>query len=272
MDIMNLSDFSLKQLSLDYLLSSVVPAIVIIILGAILINIVVSAEKKVLNHQKVAIDPMLHGLLIKATKGALWIVVLLEVCKKLGIDATSFLTVFAACGAAVALALQGSLSNLAGGILIMFSKPFSKGDYVACAGVEGSVEEIGFLYTTILTVDNKTVSVPNGALTNNVITNATKQETRRVDIQIGISYDSNIDSAKDAVLALADDSGLFLEEPASVCNVLEYADSAVILVFRGWVKTADYWTAFFAMTNGMKPALDSVGIEIPFPQVDVHQK
>ncbi len=260
-----------KDLSLEFLLKTLLPAVIVLIVGAILVSAVLKVERKLLDRQSSKVDPMLHGVILKATKIVLWILVLLEVCRKLGVDATSFLTVFAACGAAVALGLKDSLSNLASGILIMCTRPFVRGDYIICAGSEGVVDSIDLLHTTILTIDNKTVNIPNSQLTSNTITNATRQATRRVDLTIGVSYHSNLDAAKKALLDLSARSGLFLDTPAAVCNVLDYADSAVMLNFRGWCNTSDYWDAFFYMNNGMKDALESAGAEIPFPQLDIHQ-
>ena len=247
------------------------PPILILVVGAILIQGLQKVLKKVL--EKTGIDPMLHKFIINAVKIAVWAVLIMTVLKMVGVDTTSVITVFAACGAALALALQGSLSNLASGILLMFSTPFKKGDYIVCAGMEGSVDSINLLHTTLLTIDNRCVTIPNSTFTSNPITNATKMENRRVDVTFGIAYESDIEKAKQAIIDLADSEGLILDKPAApVCNVISYDDSAITLVYRGWVKTENYWTEYFLLMNGIKGALDAAGIEIPFPQVDVHQK
>lgn len=247
------------------------PALGVLLIGAILISGLQKVLKKVL--EKTGIDAMLHKFIINAAKIAAWAVLLISVLKMIGIDTTSVITVFAACGAALALALQGCLSNLASGILLMFSTPFHKGDYISCAGMEGCVDSINLLYATLLTVDNRCVTVPNATFTSNPITNASKMEKRRVDISLGVSYDCDVEKAKQAMLDLAESSGLILDTPAApVCNVTEYGDSAIMLQYRGWVNSGDYWTVYFLMQNGLKDALDKVGVEIPYPQVDVHTK
>ncbi|MCQ2565480.1 MAG: mechanosensitive ion channel family protein [Clostridia bacterium] len=246
------------------------PALGVLIVGAILIKGLQKVIKKIL--EKTGVDPMLHKFIINAAKIAGWSVLIVSVLKMIGVDTTSVITVFAACGAAVALALQGCLSNLASGILIMITTPFKKGDYITCAGNAGSVDSINLLHTSIITVDNQHISIPNAVLTGNAITNATKLQTRRVDIRIGIAYESDIELAKKAILDMADKTGSFLEKPAALVNVVEYADSAIILEFRGWCSTSDYWSNYFTMQNGMKAALDAAGIEIPFTQIDIHTK
>lgn len=247
------------------------PALGVFIVGALLIKGLQKVLKKVL--EKTGVDAMLHKFIINAAKIAAWAALIISVLKMIGVDTTSVITVFAACGAAVALALQGCLSNLASGILLMFSTPFHKGDYISCAGMEGSVDSINLLHTTLLTVDNRCVTVPNGTFTSNAITNASKMSKRRVDISMGIGYDSDVEKAKKAMIDLAASSGLILDDPApAVCNVTEYADSAIMLQYRGWVNSSDYWTVYFLMQNGLKDVLDKAGIEIPFPQIDVHQK
>ena len=246
------------------------PALVVLIIGAILIKGLQKVLKKIL--EKTGVDQMLHKFIINAAKIAAWSVLIISVLKMVGVDTTSVITVFAACGAAVALALQGCLSNLASGILIMTTTPFKKGDYITCAGNAGSVDSINLLHTSLVTVDNQHISVPNAVLTGNAITNATKLSTRRVDIRIGVAYESDLDQAKQAILKLAADNGMFIDAPAAVVNIVEYADSAIILEFRGWCNTSDYWGAYFYMQNSIKSALDAIGIEIPFTQIDIHTK
>lgn len=247
------------------------PALGVLIIGAILIRGLQKVLKKVL--EKTGIDAMLHKFIINAAKIAAWAVLLISVLKMIGVDTTSVITVFAACGAALALALQGCLSNLASGILLMFSTPFHKGDYISCAGMEGSVDSINLLHTTLLTVDNRCVTVPNATFTGNAITNASKMPKRRVDISMGISYDSDIEKAKKAMIDLAASSGMILDTPAApVCNITSYGDSDIVLQYRGWVDSANYWTVYFLMQNGLKEALDKVGVEIPYPQIDIHQR
>lgn len=262
---------SFQDTGLAFLKDNLLPAAIVLVGGFIVMQIILKVEDKLLQKSRF-IDPMLYKFVKSATKVCCWSVIIVETLKQLGINATSIITVFAAAGAAVALALQGSLSNLAGGILIMFTRPFTKGDYILCNGVEGTVDCIDLLYTTILTVDGKIISVPNASLTSNTITNFTKLGVRRVEIKVGISYDSDIDSAKYSLINRAKQDKRFVEDRPITCDVLEYADSAVILVFRGWVNASDYWDAFFNMNNDIKNVLKEAGAEIPYPQIDVHSK
>ena len=190
----------------------VVKAIVFVIIG----KIVLSAASKWLGKalSKTKLDPMLHRFILNIVKIIVWVEVILAVMDVFGFDASSLLTIFAAAGAAVALALQGSLSNFAGGILIMVTAPFSKGDYISCAGNEGSVDHIDLLNTTLITGDNRVVIVPNGTLINNSITNSSKKNTRRVDISIGVSYDTDIEYARKVLTDFVCADSRVLKEPA----------------------------------------------------------
>ena len=245
-------------------------AIVILIIGKIVIGIVDKFVKKALGKTK--LDPMLHKFIANTVKVILWAEIIIAIMTTFGFNASSLLTVLAAAGAAIALALQGSLSNLAGGILIMVSKPFKAGDYISCAGNAGVVKSIDLLHTTITTVDNQIVIIPNGTLTGNSISNYSAAENRRVDLNIGISYDSDLQKALSVLTAMAEKNEKVLSEPAVFCGVTEHADSAIILQLRSWCKSADYWDVFFALQKEMVSTLESNGIHVPFPQMDVHIK
>lgn len=253
------------------LLESVVPAVVILLAGYIVIKIIMAGLKKTMQKSK-HIDNMMLKFVTNAVRIVLIIVLLMIVANKLGIDTTSIITMFAAAGAAIALALQGSLSNLASGILIILTKPFSQGDYISGAGAEGTIDSIDLMSTSIITADNKIVNIPNSSLTTNSITNFTKSGSRRVDITIGVSYNSDIGKAKEILIQIAKDTGYFLEDKELTCNISEYADSAIVLLLRGWVGAPAYWPATFAVNNAIKPAFDKAGIEIPYPQMDVHNR
>ena len=261
----------MPQKLLDILLDNIVPALIILVAGVIVLKIVMLILKKALNKSK-AVDAMLYKFINNAVRIIAWVCIAMAIVSKLGIDTKSIVALFAAAGAAVALALQGSLSNLASGILIIFTKPFIHGDFITGGGCEGTVDSIDLLYTTIITNDNKIVNIPNSALTSSTITNWTKSGTRRLDIKIGISYDSNIDLAKDILKDIARNSGYYMLDNEISCNIVEYADSAIILQLRGWVGTAAYWPATYAVNNAIKPAFDRAGIEIPYPQLDIHKK
>ena len=262
---------SFKDLSLGFLSGKLLPAVVILVVGFFVIKIILKIEDKLLGKSK-RIDGMLHTFIKSATSIVLWIILILEVLKKLGVDSSSLITVFAAAGAAIALGLQGSLSNLAGGILIMITKPFAQGEYISCGGVEGTIDNTDLLHTTMHTLDGKTVTLPNSALSGGTITNFTRLGVRRVDVDIDVSYDSDLELAKKTIMDLSDEYPDFLKDRAKTCNITNYGDSGITINFRGWVNQSDYWNAFFFMTNNLKPRLDAAGIEIPFPQIDVHQK
>lgn len=261
----------LDQVSLVFLKEKLLPAAIIFVVGVIILNLVMAALKRILSGNKY-IDGMLNKFILSAIRVGLWALLLLEVIKKLGVDATSLITVFAAAGAAIALGLQGSLSNLASGILVIFNKPFRRGDYISAAGIEGTVDAIDLLSSTIITADNKIVTMPNSILTSGAITNFTKAGTRRLDIVIGVSYSADIERAKDILIELAKKSGYYLEDNELSCGIAEYANSAVMLRLRGWVDSPAYIAAMAAVNNGIKPAFDDAGIEIPYTQIDIHTR
>ena len=190
----------------------------------------------------------------------------------IGINTSSFVAVLAAAGATIGLALQGGLSNLAGGVIIMLFKPFHEGDYISTPLGDGTVSKIGVFYTKLTTPDNISVSVPNSSLSNSTISNYSAKSTRRVDISLSISYEADIDLAKKVLLASAESHDLVLKDPAPVVFVTEQADSSIKLQLRVWVLNADYWTVRFDLTEDSKKVLDKFAISIPYPQLDVHVK
>lgn len=245
-----------------------VKAVAILVIGFIVVKLLNKGLAKVLEKTKV--ETMLHSFILHTVQVGLWIIILLSVLGTLGINTASVVTVLAACGAAIALALQGSLSNLAGGILVLVTRPFSDGDYISVGGNEGTVQNIDLLYTTILTADRKTVMIPNSSITNGTVTNFTKAGTRRIDIQIGVSYNTDVQKAVSVLTQMARAEENVLNDPEPVCYVIDHADSAVILELRTYCQSTKYWPTRFSMTGKMKATLENAGIEIPFPQMDVH--
>ena len=201
---------------------------------------------------------------------ALIVVVLIAAVGQLGINTTSFLTIVGAAGLAIGLALKDSLSNFAAGVMLTLFRPFRVGDFVEAGGVTGTVQGITIFNTVLNTPDNQKVIIPNGIITSDVITNVTANDTRRVDLVIGISYSDDIAKAKKIVSDLLQKEKRVLLDPAPVIAVSELADSCVNLVVRPWVKTGDYWTVRFDLTEEIKNSFDEAGISIPFPQQDVH--
>jgi small conductance mechanosensitive channel len=189
---------------------------------------------------------------------------------KVGIQTTSLIAIIGAAGLAIGLALQGSLANFAAGVLIIIFHPFKVGDVIEGAGVLGTVHELGIFTTVMKTPDKKTIFVPNGNLAGGNITNYTLEETRRVDMTVGVGYGEDIRKVKDVLMDIITSDDRVLKDPEPVVAVLELADSSVNFVVRPWTKTEDYWGVYFDTMAGMKLRLDEDGIEIPFPQTDVH--
>lgn len=247
-----------------------VSALLILIIGMKLAKWIVKKLGKSRAFEK--IDTSIGHFLLSVLKVLLYALVLISAATTLGIPATSFITILASAGVAIGLALQGSLSNIAGSIMILFFRPFKVGDFVECAGVSGTVEDIGLFYTVLTTPDNKTVTCPNGAVSNGVITNYSSKDTRRVDITFSVSYGSDIEKVKSIILDTVKTQPAVLNEPETFVGVVAQNESSVDFVCRAWVNSADYWTVYFALMEGVKKAFDSNGIEIPFPQMDVHIK
>lgn len=207
-------------------------------------------------------------------KYGLYALLVFSLISSLGFDTTSVAAVLASGGVAIGLALQGSLSNFAGGVLILLLKPFVVGDYIIedTNGKEGTVKEIQIFYTKLSTIDNKTIVIPNGMLTNNSITNATAKDERQLDLRVSISYDADIRQAKSVVENLLIKDECIIKNEQINVFVHELADSAVVLGIRAWVKNEEYWTTRWRLLEEIKLLLDENGIEIPYPQMTVHMQ
>lgn len=207
-------------------------------------------------------------------KYGLYALLVFSLISSLGFDTTSVAAVLASGGVAIGLALQGSLSNFAGGVLILLLKPFVVGDYIIedTNGKEGTVKEIQIFYTKLSTIDNKTIVIPNGMLTNNSITNATAKDERQLDLRVGISYDADIRQAKSVIENLLIKDECIIKNEQINVFVHELADSAVVLGIRAWVKNEEYWETRWRLLEEIKILLDENGIEIPYPQMVVHMK
>ena len=238
-------------------------AIIIWFVGLWVIRTVLNAIKKGL--EKGSYDVSLKKFLVNLIKWCLKIVLIVIVLGTIGIQTTSFAAILAAAGLAIGLALQGSLANFAGGVLIMIFKPFKVGDVIQAQGELGSVKEIEIFTTKLTSPDNKEIILPNGALSNGNITNFTSQGTRRIDFTFGVGYDSDIKKTKEILMTQLTSHPKVLQEPAPVVSLIELADSSINFVARPWVKTEDYWTVYFEITENVKEALDASGIEIPYP-------
>ena len=250
----------------------VVLALAVFFIGAKLIKLIRKIVRK--SMEKANVDKGVCQFVDSFLKFALYAVLIFSIGKKFGLDTASVAAALASCGVAIGLALQGSLSNLAGGVLILLLKPFVVGDYIVedNKGQEGTVQEIQLFYTKLLTVDNKTVVIPNGALANTSLTNVTAQDKRRLDLTVGVSYRADLKEAKELILALVQADADILKEQDINVFVSELGEHAVIIGVRGWVKKEAYWTTKWRLLENIKLTLDEHGIEIPYPQVVVHMK
>lgn len=243
--------------------------IVLFLVGEQIIKIVRKVVKRAMD--KADADLSVVTFVDSFIKVGLNVVLAFLLATNLGVDAASVVALLGSAGVAIGLAVQGSLSNFAGGVLILVLKPFKIGDYIIDgSGHEGTVHEVHIFYTTLLTGDNKTVILPNGTLANNCITNVSTQKTRRIDIPVGISYDSDIKLAKEVIMKLMSSNEMILQDGTTNVFVSELAASSVDLNVRCWVNSADYWTVRGWLTENVKYVLDENGISIPFPQMDVH--
>ncbi len=243
-------------------------AVVILIIGSKLIKIIIKLLNK--SHSYAKLDESVRSFLNSFIRVVLYAVLYITAATALGVPETSLVTALASCGLAVGLALQGSLSNFAGGLMILIFKPFVIGDYIVSGTFEGTVKEINVLYTVIVTLDNRTVTIPNGSISNAPVVDVTGQATRRLDISVGISYNADIDKALSVLSALAANNKEILQTPALQAVVDNLGESSVDLILRFWVNTENYWPVRYQMLKDVKQALDENGIEIPFPQLDVH--
>ncbi len=207
-------------------------------------------------------------------KFSLYALLLVLIATNFGVDTASVAAVIASAGVAVGLALQGSLSNFAGGVLILLLKPFVVGDYIIedNHGNEGTVKEIQLFYTKLTTVDNKTIVIPNGMLTNNSLTNVTARDERQLDLRIGVSYDADLQKAKALMLHILDGEEKIMRERDVLVFVDELGSDSVILGIRAWVPTVDYWTVRWRLLEEIKLQMDANGMEIPYRQIDVHAR
>ena len=247
---------------------SILGAIIVLIIGLWIVNKIVGLTEKLMVNRN--LDPSLVPFLKSMLNILLKAMLIISVAGMIGIETTSFVAIIGAAGLAVGLALQGTLQNFAGGVLILIFKPYKVGDLVQAQGHLGVVKEIQIFVTILLTPENKTVIIPNGAISNGDITNFTVEGMIRVDLTFGISYDSDIKAARKALMSVMESHPKVLKNPAPFVGVVELADSAVNLAVRPYADPSDYWEVYFDIYEAGKEALDAAKITIPFPQVDVH--
>lgn len=257
----------IADLVTNFVIKAVV-ALAIFIVGKWLAKQVASFVQKMMMHKQmdVALISFVHSLVY----WTLLIFVGISALGQLGVQTASFVAVVGAAGLAIGLALQGSLSNFASGVLILIFKPFKIGDFIEAAGTSGVVKSIQIFTTELSTGDNKHIIIPNSGVTSGTITNYSTNDTRRVDLTVGIGYGDDIDKARDLMLDEIAKDDRILKDPGANVAVVELADSSVNFVVRPWVKSADYWGVYFGLTEAIKKRFDAEGISIPYPQQDVH--
>ena len=243
-------------------------ALAIFIVGRWVAKILIKLLRKGLG--KADMDPILVNFVASIVSSLLLLFIIIASLNQLGVDTTSLIAIFGAAGLAIGLALQGSLQNFASGVMLIIFRPFKTGDFVEAGGTSGVVESISIFTTIMRTGDNREVIVPNGAIYSGTITNYSARETRRVDMVFGIGYGDDIKKAKQILQQVLDQDERVLKDPAALVAVGELADSSVNFNVRPWVKSADYWSVKFDLTEKVKLAFDENKISIPFPQMDVH--
>lgn len=246
--------------------------VLVLVVGLRVIKLVM---RKIRNGRGFAkLDASLRSFLGSALTILLDILLIVTLAGIMGIPMASFVTVLASCGVAVGLALQGSLSNLAGGVMLLFFRPFKVGDYIeTAAGESGTVKDISVFYTILTTPDNKTVTIPNGALTNATVTNYSTATRRRVELKFGVDYETDMEQMKALLLGVANAHPLVLQEPElPFARLSENGDSAMVYTLRAWCNVDDYWAVYYDLLEQVKKRLDQEGISIPFPRMDIHTK
>ncbi|MBQ8000922.1 MAG: mechanosensitive ion channel [Ruminococcus sp.] len=243
-------------------------AIVVLVVGIKLVKVFVKFIKTSKKLDK--LDDSLRSFLGSFSSIMLYFVLIITVAMILGVPATSFITILASCGVAIGLALQGSLSNFAGGLMILLFKPFKVGDFIEASGECGTVVEISVVYTVILTGDNKRITIPNGALTNSVIENYSSEELRRVDMTFCTGYECDIEKTKKVIAEVIAAHPMALKDPEPFVRLSQHGDSALTYTVRVWCKSENYWDVNFDIMEGVKEAFDKNNISIPYPQMDVH--
>lgn len=228
------------------------------------------AEKKIEKNKN--IDKTVYRALSYITKIGLKVLVCVCLIGYLGLDTSGLTALIASFGVSIGLAINGTLSNFAGGVLMLITRPFSDDDYISACGYEGTVEDIFICNTKIRTIDNKVVFIPNGKLSTSEVVNYSKKETRRVDQVFSVSYSTDFEKAQAILKKVCDENPLILKDPAPAIRMSAHSASSIDIKAMVWCKTADYWTVYFDMLESVKKAFDENGIEIPFNQLDVHMK
>lgn len=246
-----------------------IKAFLVFLVGRLLISLVNKLIKRVLLKRD--IDPSVKSFVGSLVNVVLTILLIISVVGALGVQTTSFAALLASAGVAIGMALSGNLANFAGGLIILLFKPFKVGDYVEAQNTGGTVREIQIFHTILTTPDNKTVYIPNGSLSSGVVTNYSRQETRRVDWTFGVDYGEDYDKVKQVIEIILACDARILSDPATFVALHTLADSSVNIVVRAWVKSPDYWDVYFNVNQSVYETFNAQGINFPFPQLTVHR-
>lgn len=244
--------------------------ILVLVIGLFLVHWIIKLLER--NQKFVKIEPTLKGFLDNLIRIVLYAIVILTAASVMGIPLTSFLTIIASAGVAISLAMQGALSNLVGGFMLLLLKPIKANEYIKVGDNEGTVKKIGAFYTELATPDNRFITIPNGTLTNTSIINNTRLGKRRLDVTFEVSYGTDIAHARKVLEALIEGNEMVIDDPKPAVLFTQCKDSSLTMVIRVWVTNENYWPLSFYLLENGKKALDQAGIEIPFPQMDVHIK
>ncbi len=267
MDFITKYQDQLVPLATEYGLK-IIAAILVLIVGFWIIGMVMRGIAKAMQRQNV--DPSLSPFIKSVTSVALKAMLFISVAGMMGIEMTSFIAILGAAGLAVGMALSGTLQNFAGGVMILLFKPFKVGDYIDAQGYSGTVNQIQIFNTVLKTPDNKTIIIPNGGLSTSSMTNYSTESRRRVDWTVGIAYGDDTDKAKALMRKLLDEDERILKDPEAFIALSALADSSVNFTVRAWVNASDYWPVFFQFNENVYKTFNKEGINIPFPQMDVH--
>ena len=258
---------NLSNKSVDFVLK-MLAALLVLIIGFKIVSVIEKKLKKPLKFAK--LDPTVKTFMISFLTVGLKVLIVVIVLSIVGVPMASLVTIIGSCAVAIGLALQGGLSNIAGSLMILIFKPFKVGDFISTNGMDGTVKAITMFYTTITTIDNKIVQLPNGSLSNSNIINYSANPKRRIDIDLSVSYDSDIDKVKKVIMDVINKQELILDDEEKFVRLRFHAESALIFTLRVWVNTPDYWTVYFDLMEELKKEFDKNHITIPYNQLDVH--
>lgn len=244
--------------------------VLVLVIGAIAIRVIVSIVRKLFNSEKSKLKGAAGNFLTSLIKAALVCLYVIILLATLGVDTTSLVAIFSVLTLAISLAVQGVISNLASGIMLVVTKPFDEGDFVDIGGATGVVEKISITCTKLKTGDNKVITIPNSSVTSSNVTNYSVKETRRLDLTFSVAYGSDVEKVKEIILGVIAKHDNILKDPAPMVRLTEHGASSLDFVTRVWVKQADYWPVNFDLKEEVLAAFDAAGISVPFPQLDVH--